>query len=1765
MNFYRGTTNVGAFGTKASLIGGTSNDMMLYSASNDWIFYSTGERMRVQADGKVGIGTNAPAATLDVRSSDSVVAYIIRPSASPTVHIGSATSAGAQLGYVHASDYAFFGHDAVYNAIVVNSSGSVGIGTVAPPYPLSIKKGSSAIAFSEYSNGAVIWLDGANGDFAGGDYFQILADDAALRFGYAGVTKVSMLLNGRFGVGTATPEDTLDVNGNAIVRGNLYFDGVSSSYIDNSSHEIQIRGANGVSLWSYYGAGWTERLTVADDGNVGIGTGTPIKKLDVRASESWDGIHIGSTAGSATAIDFARSTTHANPTARIGVAEPDATHTSDMRFYTSDATGSVPNLVEKMRIDPLGRVLIGVNGAMPLRWWNGTTYGAKLFVENNGSTAAADYVTAGVVRNTNDGEAPQLGFAKSRGTTTGAVTVVQSGDAIGTLTFQGADGTNYVEAARINAIVDGTPGADDMPGRLQFSTTADGTASPTVRMVIMSDGNVGIGTVSPAAHLHVSKGVGATTVLTQVAANSTVGYEIKKTGSTTQHWKIVDGQTANGYLEIYDATDSATRMAFNTDGNVGIGTVNAPHLLTLKGDGKYFAAYASDGSMAVQLGSDSSGDGNFILYDHSGGTKVKLYAESGGANYINNGGSVGIGTATPAAKLHTHTSGHNSLYVTTAGTSSSNAALWFSHNYPTAGDWAGIIWGTDNILRINNSGSSSDEHIAINEDGNVGIGTDNPGYPLQVYYAGGATIGMQVKGTANRAKLVVTDNDTSAYVIAEDSYASFGRQDALSASNLNINSSGSVGIGTNAASTFVKLNVQGATRLGRGSNDLGSYDGDDFDLFVGNGPNGSKIMLYDDESAYHSALIQYGNSLFRIGLNNSNSAPTIRDDSTINIIPAGVGIGVAVFTARLAVKSAGSTTDQIVVVHSGNSVEIAQLGQSANGSSAGTLLLKNNSGTDKIYLDAAGSSYFRGGSITVGVDDTGHDVRLYGATTSRYWEWDESDDLVRQRDGVKTTFGNGTDLMIWHDGSNSYVQQGSNGGNLNFTNSGGSKFSAVMKHADAVELYFNGTKKLETTSAGITVSGDAIIGSAATKLKTYSDSTYSGIYNGSSLASDESIYFGAGTTYFINDGSSSLVIDSNQRVQLKGTDYQLQYVSGSHIWYTRLQSNGTFAIHKNGVGDHLSIDSSGNVLLQKSTGSYLQFKDSTQVRAALNVNDGADGLVFSTGSGFTERMRITNTGLVGIGTNAALASSGEVLAVYSASTGHSCFKNSSDSTGTVYIRNASTTANTWQPYLICADTGGNRAGLAVKYSTAGLKVHGQGGIEFWTGSSFGGGSKKFEIDGNGAAIFSQSPTYKVKLTYSNGNTSAIIDTVGGNLELRVQDTEVVRCSTGTWDFKKEARFPNNTGLYWLHADGSATAGIKLDTSDHLDFRTGGANSRMTLDDNGNLGIGTSAPARSLDVDGRVLADTYGFRTDTTLRWYYFDNYSGSNFMGRGGNAYTALYDGGVQSMVWKAGSVGIGVAAPTSLLHVTGDLGNSAFLAYFYNSGTQSEDNGLNVQIASSGSSAQAFKVNTGGDSNSFIVAGDGDVGVGFTPSSFAQKFNVNGNTYLSGSVGIGDSTPSYKLDVSGTGRFTNDVTIAGNVGINGTTPSSSYGLQVGGNALVSGSFSASSKSFLINHPTKENKKLEYGCLEGPEFGVYHRGRAQSTTISLPDYWTGLVREETITVQLTPKGSFQHLYVVSQSLTEIVIGAADGETIDCFYTIYGERADIDRLEVEKEV
>ena len=84
--------------------------------------------------------------------------------------------------------------------------------------------------------------------------------------------------------------------------------------------------------------------------------------------------------------------------------------------------------------------------------------------------------------------AAHLFIGKSRGSSVGDSTVVQSDDTLGIIGFAGADGTDLItRAAQITAAVDGSPGSNDMPGRLTFETTADGASTPTERLRITSN------------------------------------------------------------------------------------------------------------------------------------------------------------------------------------------------------------------------------------------------------------------------------------------------------------------------------------------------------------------------------------------------------------------------------------------------------------------------------------------------------------------------------------------------------------------------------------------------------------------------------------------------------------------------------------------------------------------------------------------------------------------------------------------------------------------------------------------------------------------------------------------------------------------------------------------------------------------------------------------------------------------------------------------------------------------------------------------------------------------------------------------------------------------------------------------------------------------------------------------------------------------------------------------------------------------------------
>ena len=202
------------------------------------------------------------------------------------------------------------------------------------------------------------------------------------------------------------------------------------------------------------------------------------------------------------------------------------------------------------------------------------------FVVNGAGVAGS----AQVIRNTAPGGGgAQFKLGATRGSDVNSYTIVQSGDGLGTVTFDGADGNEFVTAAMIQAHVDGTPGDNDMPGRLTFATTADGASAPTERMRITNGGNVGIGTSAPGAHkLHVA-GDGAITGHASVGVNA------------------VDASRALTVAGASDGTGSSILVCYNS---------SLAAQFSVRDDGLVSAA----GNLAV-TGSVSKGSGSFKI-DH---------------------------------------------------------------------------------------------------------------------------------------------------------------------------------------------------------------------------------------------------------------------------------------------------------------------------------------------------------------------------------------------------------------------------------------------------------------------------------------------------------------------------------------------------------------------------------------------------------------------------------------------------------------------------------------------------------------------------------------------------------------------------------------------------------------------------------------------------------------------------------------------------------------------------------------------------------------------------------------------------------------------------------------------------------------------------------------------------------------------------------------------------------------------------------------------
>jgi len=131
------------------------------------------------------------------------------------------------------------------------------------------------------------------------------------------------------------------------------------------------------------------------------------------------------------------------------------------------------------------------------------------------------------------------------------------------------------------------------------------------------------------------------------------------------------------------------------------------------------------------------------------------------------------------------------------------------------------------------------------------------------------------------------------------------------------------------------------------------------------------------------------------------------------------------------------------------------------------------------------------------------------------------------------------------------------------------------------------------------------------------------------------------------------------------------------------------------------------------------------------------------------------------------------------------------------------------------------------------------------------------------------------------------------------------------------------------------------------------------------------------------------------------------------------------------------------------------------------------------------------------------------------------------------------------------------NEGVSNTIESGS-GDTVNFNVDVSGNLFANSKSFLVKNIDKEGYNLRHGSLEGPENGVYFRGKTTASYIMTPLEWEWLVDYDTVTVILTSNCG-DDIYVKEINSTMITIG---GNTCEYSYVVYGERKDIDRMNIE---
>ena len=286
--------------------------------------------------------------------------------------------------------------------------------------------------------------------------------------------------SGRLGIGTSSPGSLLHIGGNNGIRfgaggtpeAEINYTSAGSEFLD-----LKCRGTNNTVGNIRFFTGNTssaavERMIITSAGNVGIGTTSPGSELVVTKSSGNVRLTVqGGTNGDGTLALAGAGT---------GIGKIAAW---DQLVFGKSSAGAGDVVTEWGRWDSSGRLLVGTSTARS-NFFN-TSFAPTVQIE----TATSSNRGLSIINNSSADTGAVLILGQSRGDSIGSNTALTSGREIGQIDFQGNDGADFVAAARIEAYVDGTPGANDMPGRLVFSTTADGASSPTERARITSNGH----------------------------------------------------------------------------------------------------------------------------------------------------------------------------------------------------------------------------------------------------------------------------------------------------------------------------------------------------------------------------------------------------------------------------------------------------------------------------------------------------------------------------------------------------------------------------------------------------------------------------------------------------------------------------------------------------------------------------------------------------------------------------------------------------------------------------------------------------------------------------------------------------------------------------------------------------------------------------------------------------------------------------------------------------------------------------------------------------------------------------------------------------------------------------------------------------------------------------------------------------------------------------------------------------------------------------